>query len=70
MDQGSKGYLQASDWGDMQMAKVVELFSLVYMQRFMGLPGPTSLPEQVRAVGPQGLAATAVCCHYTLRHSS
>jgi hypothetical protein len=26
---------------------MVELFSLVYMQRLMGLPGPTAIPEQV-----------------------
>ncbi|KAJ9506626.1 hypothetical protein QJQ45_018288 [Haematococcus lacustris] len=48
IDQEGKGYLLARDWGQLAMQQVVQLFTLQYMQRFMGLPGPTSSADQVR----------------------
>eukprot|EP00200_Dunaliella_tertiolecta_P010158 CAMPEP_0202368328 /NCGR_PEP_ID=MMETSP1127-20130417/461_1 /ASSEMBLY_ACC=CAM_ASM_000462 /TAXON_ID=3047 /ORGANISM="Dunaliella tertiolecta, Strain CCMP1320" /LENGTH=644 /DNA_ID=CAMNT_0048963735 /DNA_START=160 /DNA_END=2095 /DNA_ORIENTATION=+ len=47
MDKGNKGYLKAADWGDQEFVKVLEFFSLMYMQKYMGLPTQASTPEQV-----------------------
>ncbi|KAF5829721.1 hypothetical protein DUNSADRAFT_15586 [Dunaliella salina] len=47
MDKGNKGYLKPSDWGDQEFVKVLEFFSLMYMQKYMGLPTQASTPEQV-----------------------
>ncbi len=47
LDREGKGYVHTSDWGNVELRKLVELFSLAYMQRFLGLPGPTSRPDEV-----------------------
>ncbi len=47
LDKGGKGYLSASDWGDVDMRGTIQLFTLAYMQWFMGLPSLTTSPEQV-----------------------
>jgi hypothetical protein len=47
LDRGGKGFLQASDWGQADVKQIVQLFTQMYMQRFMGVPGPTSTAEQV-----------------------
>lgn len=52
MDKEHKGFLLPNDWGRPEFSKVVEFFSMVYMQKYMGLPGPTSTPDQVM---PRGL---------------
>lgn len=47
VDRNGKGYLMHSDWGAKEYHNVVELFSLMYMQKFMGLPTQNSTLEQV-----------------------
>lgn len=46
-DRGGKGYLKPSDWGMLGLGKIVERFSVSYMQKFLGLPDITATPEQV-----------------------
>jgi len=48
LDCAKKGYLVAGDWGRREVMQLVEFFSHMYMVRFLGLPGPTATPEQVR----------------------
>ncbi|MEW5311472.1 MAG: hypothetical protein WDW38_003185 [Sanguina aurantia] len=47
-DRGGKGYLKPSDWGVLGLGKIVERFSVSYMQKFLGLPDITATPEQVK----------------------
>jgi len=47
MDKMNRGFLKASDWGAKEFIHVVELFSLMYMQKYLGLPTQASTPEQV-----------------------
>mmetsp|Transcript_8771 Transcript_8771/g.18714 ORF Transcript_8771/g.18714 Transcript_8771/m.18714 type:complete len:524 (+) Transcript_8771:341-1912(+) len=48
MDVDGKGFLSVVDWGRREHFKVVELFTLFYMKRFMGLPDITCTHEQVK----------------------
>jgi hypothetical protein len=47
MDKMNRGFLKASDWGAKEFIHVVELFSLMYMQKYLGLPTQAATPEQV-----------------------
>ena len=55
LDLGCRGYVEATDWGKKEFKKMVEAFTTMYMQKFLGLPDSTATPEQVRcSVGGVG----------------
>lgn len=48
LDANKRGFLICLDWGKKEFAKVVEAFTLMFMQKHMGLPDITATDEQVR----------------------
>lgn len=48
LDVKRKGYLVSGDWGRKDFVKVVEAFTLMYMQKHLGLPDITATDEQVK----------------------
>lgn len=48
LDPSKKGYLIASDWGKREVVNLVEIFTHMYMVKYLGLPGPTASQEQVK----------------------
>lgn len=59
-DRGSKGYLKPSDWGLKDFGRVVERFSVSYMQKFLGLPDITATPEQVRQASTFRISGSSI----------
>ena len=47
LDTGGNGYITASDWGNVAAADMVNMFTLKYMRRFMGLPEERTPKEDV-----------------------
>lgn len=48
LDPQGKGYIEFMDWGNKEIASVVEKFTRLFMMIHMGLPGLISTGEEVR----------------------
>ena len=47
LDKQRKGYVNFVDWGGLDLNHVIEMFTLLYMRKFMGLPDTAASDEQV-----------------------
>jgi hypothetical protein len=48
LDGRGRQFLESHDWGEGEVERLVTQFSLMYMMKHMGLPGPAASPDQVR----------------------